>query len=644
MRDFAMSQKSASDKARTFFVSSGVRIEQIATITHYLGGIVLAAMMLLTASDVIGRFAFNSPVKGTQELSAVMLVLTVFFGVAYTGLKKEHVRVELLLMYLSPKTRMLLDVFSGLISFVLVFGIAYQGMVQMVVQKQRFVTTTLLKIPLWPFALLMSVGAILLCLILIKQIFADIQVLRSQSWHNWQKVILLTGIVASIVLIYWGLSFEDPFEATTVGILGMVIMLVLLFLGVPIGFCMAAVGTAGMMYLLNTGAGLTLLQTTPFDTTNSYPLTVVPLFILMGAIAFRTGISTDLYMMVYRWLGHLPGGLAIATIGGCGGFAAVSGSSLATAATMGMVALPEMKKYNYSPALATGCIAAGGSIGILIPPSVVLIIYGFLTGQPITTLFMAGFIPGVLEVIFYMVTIYLICKINPKMGPPGERSTTRQRMSSIKDTWGVLVLFIIVIGGLYLGVFTPTEAGGIGAFGALGFIIIRRRLNLKNISESLKDSVKTTAMSFVVLMGAMFLGYFLTVTQLPTALSEVVSNLPINRYLILLLILVVYLLLGCVMDSLSIVLITVPIFFPVVQALDFNPIWFGIIMVRVVEIGMITPPVGINVFIIKGVAGDVPMHTIFKGILPFLAADILHVALLIAIPDIALLLPRLLGM
>ena len=220
----------------------------------------------------------------------------------------------------------------------------------------------------------------------------------------------------------------------------------------------------------------------------------------------------------------------------------------------------------------------------------------------------------------------------------------RERLLSIKDTWGVMFLFVIVIGGLYLGVFTPTEAGGIGAFGALLFIIIRRRFNLKNISESLKDSVKTTAMSFIVLMGAMFLGYFLTVTQLPTALSELVSNLPLNRYVILLLVLIVYVLLGCVMDSLSIVLITVPIFFPVIEGLGFNPIWFGIIMVRVVEIGMITPPVGINVFIIKGVAGDIPMHTIFKGIFPFLAADIVHVALLIMVPEISLFLPRLLGM
>jgi C4-dicarboxylate transporter DctM subunit len=619
-------------------------VDLIATASHHLGGAVLAAMMLLTAFDVIGRFVFNAPIKGSQELAEVMLVLTVFFGVAYTALHKEHVRVELLLMYLNQKTQLLLNVFAGIASFVLVLGIAIEGFVQMAIQHQRFITTMLLEIPLWPFALMLSLGALLLCLVLLKDIAAAFQALKSETWQPWHWMMVVAILTTVTGLIAWGFMVRESLDPITVGIVGMGVMLIIMFLGVPIGFCMSLVGTAGMMFLVNSAAGLTLLQTTPFDTTCSYSLTVVPLFILMGAIAFRTGISTDLYMMVYRWLGHLPGGLAIATIGACGGFAAVSGSSLATAATMGMVALPEMERYKYNPALATGCIAAGGSLGILIPPSVVLIIYGFLTTQPITTLFMAGFIPGVLEVLFYMITVYLICKIKPEMGPPGRRSTMRERLLSIKDTWGVMFLFVIVIGGLYLGVFTPTEAGGIGAFGALLFIIIRRRFNLKNISESLKDSVKTTAMSFIVLMGAMFLGYFLTVTQLPTALSELVSNLPLNRYVILLLVLIVYVLLGCVMDSLSIVLITVPIFFPVIEGLGFNPIWFGIIMVRVVEIGMITPPVGINVFIIKGVAGDIPMHTIFKGIFPFLAADIVHVALLIMVPEISLFLPRLLGM
>lgn len=622
--------------------SSG--LTKLAIGAHFSGGAVLFAMMLVTAADVIGRSAFNHPLKGSQELASVMLVLVVFFGVAYTAVKKGHVRVELLLMTLRPKSRLLLETLSGFISLALSLGIAWQGFVQMAVQRERFATTALLKIPLWPFALLLSLGAALLCLVLLWQLVVSIRELVMKQGYGLQLFLMFAGIVLLAVLVVWSVRVELALEMTTVGILGMLLMLVVLFLGVPIGFCMAAVGTAGMMYLINTGAGLTLLQTTPFDTTNNYSLTVVPLFILMGAFAYRTGISKDLYMLVFRWLGHLPGGLAIATIGACGGFAAVSGSSLATAATMGMVALPEMKRFNYNSALATGCIAAGGSLGILIPPSVVLIIYGFLTTQPITELFLAGFIPGVLEVVFYMFTIYLMCRFNPRLGPPGERSTMRERLGAVKDTWGVLVLFTIVIGGLYLGIFTPTEAGGIGAFGALLFIIVRRRFNFTNISESLKDSVQTTAMSFMVLMGAMFLGYFLTVTQLPNLLSELVSGLPLNRYVILMLILLVYLLLGCVMDSLSIVLITVPIFFPVVMALDFHPIWFGIIMVRVVEIGMITPPVGINVFIIKGVAGDdVSMHTIFKGIMPFLAADIVHVALLIAIPEITLFLPRLLS-
>jgi tripartite ATP-independent transporter DctM subunit len=619
-------------------------VDRVALGAHHLGGVVLAAMMLLTALDVIGRFAFNTPIKGSQELAEVMLVLTVFFGVAYTALQKEHVRVELLLMFLNRKTQLLLNLFASLVSFVLVLGIAVQGIEQMIIQRQRFITTMLLEIPQWPFALLLSLGAMLLCLVLFKDIVHDFRLLKAEPWQPRHWLLVAVIAVAVTGLFVWGFAAKENVDPTTVGVVGMVLMLIVMFMGVPIGFCMSLVGTAGMMYLIEPATGLTLLQTTPFDTTCNYSLTVVPLFILMGAITFHSGIGKDLYMLAYRWFGHLPGGLSIATIGACGGFAAVSGSSLATAATMGMVALPEMKRYHYSNALATGCLAAGGTLGILIPPSVVLIIYGFLTTTSIATLFMAGFIPGVIQVILYMVTIFLICKINPEMGPRGSRSTLREKMLSLKDTWGVMFLFVLVIGGLYVGIFTPTEAGGVGAFGALVFIILRGRFNLRTMSASLKDSVKTTAMSFIVLMGAMFLGYFLTATQLPSVLSDVVSNLPYNRYIVLVMILVVYMLLGCVMDSLSIVLITVPIFFPVVAALGFDPIWFGIIMVRVVEIGMITPPVGINVFIIQGVAGDVPMHTIFKGVMPFLAADFVHVALLIIIPDMALFLPRLLGM
>jgi C4-dicarboxylate transporter DctM subunit len=431
-------------------------------------------------------------------------------------------------------------------------------------------------------------------------------------------------------------------DPLTVGYIGIGVLIVFLFSGIPIGVAMGATGIAGMLLVAGPQAALGLLERIPYDTTANYTLSVVPLFILMGSFCFYAGISQDLYRALYRWIGHFRGGLAMATVAACAGFAAVSGSSLATAATMGTVALPEMKKYNYDDRLATGAVAAGGTMGILIPPSVILILYGVIAEQSIGKLFLAGFIPGVLEAIFYMITIHLLVLHSPAIGPRGPRTTLSEKLVSFKDVWIVLVLFVLVIGGIYLGVFSPTEAGGIGAFGALLFATGRGRLRWKNFFGSLLETGRTSAMIFVIVIGATLLGAFLAVTRVPYELADTVAALPINRYVILILIIVVYILLGMIMDSMAMVLLTVPIFFPVITALNFDPIWFGIIIVRVTEIGQITPPVGINVFVLKGVAPDVPIGTIFKGIVPFFIADLFHVALLVAVPQISLFLPSLL--
>ncbi len=425
----------------------------------------------------------------------------------------------------------------------------------------------------------------------------------------------------------------------TVGFIGIGVLLILLLSRMPIGLVMGLVGFAGFAYLKGLGPALGVLRTVPYGTFAEYGFSVIPLFILMGSFCFYAGLSKDLYDTVHKWIGQLRGGLAMATVGACAAFAAISGSSLATAATMGTVALPEMKRYKYDDRLATGCVAAGGTIGILIPPSVALIIYGIITEQSIGKLFLAGFIPGILEAVFYMVTIYIICTRNPIMGPRGPMTSFMEKIVSLKDTWIVLALFILVIGGLYMGVFSPTEAAGVGAFGALLFGLGRRRLGWRALKDSFVETGKTTGMIFVILLGAMILGYFLAVSRLPFELADIIGGLAVNRYIVLGIILVFYILLGAVMDSLAMMLLTVPIFFPLVMALGFDPIWFGIIIVRTMEIGLITPPVGLNVYIIKGVAKDVPMQTIFRGIIPFLIADIAHVALLVAVPQISLFLP-----
>ncbi len=426
-----------------------------------------------------------------------------------------------------------------------------------------------------------------------------------------------------------------------IGVVGFILLVVLIFMRMPIAVAMGAIGVVGMAYILGPHAGLNLLKTAPYASIARYGFSVVPLFILMGNFCFHAGVSRDLYYTVNKWLGQFRGGLAMATVAACAGFAAVSGSSLATAATMGTVALPEMKKYKYDPALATGAIAAGGTLGILIPPSVVLVIYGILTEQSIGKLFLAGFIPGILEAFFYIITISIICKRNPLLGPSGARTSLREKVVSLKDTWMILVLFLVVIGGIYMGIFSPSEAAGIGAGGALGLALLRRRLSRQGFTASLLETVRATSMIFTILIGAMLLGYFMAVTRLPFELAGVVGGLEVNRYIILGAILAVYIFLGCMMIPMAMIILTIPIVFPLVIDQGFDPIWFGIITVRIFEIAQITPPVGMNVFVISGVAKDVPMGTIYRGIIPFLIADICHLTLLVAFPQLALFLPNL---
>lgn len=430
----------------------------------------------------------------------------------------------------------------------------------------------------------------------------------------------------------------------TIGIIGFVACILLLFSGIHIGVIMAITGFFGIAYLRGWEAGFSLVGTLPFTNFANYGLSVIPLFILMGSFCFYAGISKDLYATVHKWLGQFRGGLAMATVAACAAFAAVSGSSLATGATMGTVALPEMKRFKYSPALATGCIAAGGTMGILIPPSVIMVIYGIMTEQSIGKLFMAGFIPGILQAIFYLVTIIAICRLDPSMGPRGPSYTFKEKALAVKDTWIVIVLFLVVIGGLYVGIFSPTEAAGIGACGAFLFALGRRKLNWGTFKASLFETIQTTAMMFLILTGALILNSFLATTRLPFELAEYIGALPLNRYYIIGAMILVYLILGCLMDALAMILLTVPIFFPVILALGFDPIWFGIIIVRMVEIGGITPPVGMNVYVIAGIAKDVPLFTIFRGIVPFLISDFIHVAMLVALPQLALILPSLMKM
>jgi tripartite ATP-independent transporter DctM subunit len=428
-------------------------------------------------------------------------------------------------------------------------------------------------------------------------------------------------------------------DPTLLAVSILVLLFVLLAAGMPIGFAMGLSAFLGTLLLIDTQAALALLGQTAYETALTYNLSVVPMFVLMGYIAGEARLSEALYRACNAWLGHRRGGLALATIGGCGAFAAICGSSLATAATMAQIALPEMRRYGYDDRLATGSVAAGGTIGILIPPSIIMVIYGLLTETSISQLFLAGFLPGILTVAGFMLTIAAMTHVDPRLGPPGKRSALRDRVTALRSVWGAAALFLLVIGGLYVGVFSPTEAASIGAVGALVLGILNRSLTYRLLGRSLLDTVKTTAMIFTILIGAILFNNFLILASMPTLVSGWITGLPLGKTAILLVILGMYFILGCLLDSLAMILLTIPIVFPIIQALGYDPVWFGIIIVMVVELGLITPPIGMNVFVIKGIAREVPLETIFRGAMPFVGAQIILILILIAFPEIALWLP-----
>lgn len=431
-------------------------------------------------------------------------------------------------------------------------------------------------------------------------------------------------------------------SGTTIGVLGILAMLLLLAARMPVGLAMTAAGVGGVaiMYGGDMSPILGVMGIAPFSIGNSFVFTTIPLFILMGNIAFRSGISGDMFETARKWVGHWPGGLASATIGACAIFSAASGSSVATAAAMGTITVPEMRAHGVSPRLASGVVAAGGTLGILIPPSLGMLIYAMVTDQSMGRLLIAGVVPGLLLVSLFLVTIFIWAKIRGTEAPRGERFTWGERLRSLTGVAGILVLSLLVMGGIYGGFVTPTEAAAVGASGAFLVAAVKRQLTWKNVVESLDDTVRTTCMVFLIVIGANILNVFLATSQLPTALSDYLNGLPLSRHGTLVLILLMYLVLGCFLDVLAMIVLTVPIVFPTLIALDFDPIWFGVIIVLVMEMALITPPVGMNVYVIKGIAPDIPLHSIFAGVWPFLLAQIATMALLILFPQIALWLPN----
>lgn len=427
---------------------------------------------------------------------------------------------------------------------------------------------------------------------------------------------------------------------STLAIVGTVALIAITFSRMSIGVVMGLIGVVGFGMITGLTPAMGLLKTVPYTSFADETLCVLPLFLLMGNFAFESGMSESMYRTAYVILGRFRGGLAMATIAACAMFAAISGSAIATAATLCRVAMPEMHRYKYSPMLSTGVLAAGGTIGIMIPPSTILLLYGILTEQSIGKLFVAGFIPGVIQALMYFVVIQIITKFKPELGPPGPQFTFKEKVVALKGVTEVTILFLTVIGGLYTGIFAPSEAAGVGAFGGFICMLYRRKLTWKNLKTCLLETSSTTGMLFLIIFGAMLLNYFLSVTRLPFELATWVGKLNLSKYVIFLAIVFMMIFLGAIMDELAIMLLTIPVLFPMIMNLGFDPIWFGVMATKLMEMGMILPPVGMNVFVIQGMTG-VQMSEIYKGTAPFLVADFIQIILLLIFPEIVTFIPNL---
>jgi tripartite ATP-independent transporter DctM subunit len=431
-------------------------------------------------------------------------------------------------------------------------------------------------------------------------------------------------------------------SAVLVGLFGIGLLLAVLFvLGMPVGVAMAMVGFAGFCYLVSFKAGLHMLGSVVWDTFSKYGLTVIPLFIFMGQVAFYSGVNEKLYNAAYRWIGHIRGGIAMATVMACSAFAAICGSNAATAATMTTVALPQMRKFNYNTRLSTGAIACGSTLGVVIPPSVVLIVIGLSTEQSIARLFYGAVGAGVLLTLLLLLSVVMVCRRHPQWGPVGPRTSWRERMRSLAGALEMVILFLLVMLGLFFGVFTPTEAGAAGSFLALLIAVVQRRLSWKGFISSITDTLRISCMVIVIVTGALIFGRFLAVTRIPFEIAAWVTGLAIPRIGVMAIIFIIYIIGGAVMDALALLLITIPIFFPVATELGYDPVWFGVTITVVTTLGAVTPPVGATTYVVGGMAGDVPLEDVFKGVTYFMPAYILCVIILMLVPEIVTFLPAL---
>lgn len=612
----------------------------------YAAAIVTLLMSILMVVDLASRLILNSPLSGMIELQTFMLVFMAFFSIAYTMLKNQHVAVDLITNILPDQVNSILQSIFGIWGIFLFGSMSWLSASRAIEALVKDEYSDIIQMPYWLLYGVAAVGTLLLAFVLLASLFAHLSGLLTHYNNRGRfittcAVILLAGLLGIFSADILKLLFGD-ISSTTAGILYTLFLMTILLLGFPVGFSMAFAGLTGLFFLVGHDVAFNVSKINTYDSVAHYFFVVIPFFLLMGFLILHAGIGAKLYNAGIKVFGRLPGGLAIGTVAGCGGFAAICGESVAAAATMGSVSIPEMKKYDYDDSLATGSVAAGGTLGILIPPSIGFVVYGIITEQSIGKMFMAGIIPGIILTTGFCVAVYVQCLLNPSLGPKSEKFTPRQIVKSLFDIWPVAALFAAVIGGIYSGILTPTEAGGIGASGALLIALFAPGFNRHKLFDALLDATTTSAMIFTILIGVGLLGYFVTLTDIPREFANFLGGLDVSRYVIFVLILLLYLVLGMVMNIIPMMMLTLPILFPTVVGLGFDPIWFGVIMVIMMEMGQITPPIGINVFVIHGVAKkyNVSMATIYRGIIPFVIVEVLVIILLTVFPGITLWLPN----
>jgi len=605
----------------------------------------LVIMVLAVVADVVMR-VLALGIHGLNEVQVFMMVAVTFLSIAYVGVKKGHIVIELFVSKLSAPHRAVSRTINDLLGLVIVGIISWRSAAYALQHLGEY--TAVLELPKNWSMFLVTIGTALLCIVILADILEDLsEVVKSYRKSRLASKILVGPLIVAVPLVVYSIPLWLewlPWEIApvTVGILGLLVMLVLMFAGLPIAYAMAITGLIGVHYLSSWPAALSVSGLIPYLTTAKYLFIVIPLFVLMGSLcATSKGISTNLFNTVDKWMGQLPGGLGMATVGGCAAFGAVCGDTLATVATMGKVALPEMKKHKYDGALRTGCVAAGGTLGIMIPPSTVFIFYAIIAEQSIGELFIAGILPGILTASLMMVAIYIQAKRNPALAARRAPTTFTEKLISLKGTLEMLILFLLVIGGIYSGLFTPVEAGAIGAAGALLIGLVRRFITRQEFADALLEAARICGMLLLILVGVGFLQAFLGQSHLPAVLGDFVTGLGISRWIVFLFVVILYIILGCIMNIIPAILLSLPIIMPTVLALGFDPIWFGVVMILMVMIGQITPPVGVACFVTQGMDPEVPLSTVFRGIFPLWGCMVLAVILLAIFPQIALLLPSL---